>query len=71
MDMPGDTITSEGLGGPSYFGANLIESVKNGSVPESRVTDMATRIAAAWYKVMPKCANELAFTPGTDFLYSP
>ncbi|KAH8556725.1 glycoside hydrolase superfamily [Umbelopsis sp. PMI_123] len=51
MDMPGDTITSEGLGGPSYFGANLIESVKNGSVPESRVTDMATRIAAAWYKM--------------------
>ncbi|KAI1828175.1 glycoside hydrolase family 3 protein [Xylaria intraflava] len=37
------------LGGS--FGANLTEAVDNGTVPESRVTDMATRIVAAWYLV--------------------
>jgi beta-glucosidase len=28
----------------------LTASVNNGSVPESRVTDMATRIVASWYQ---------------------
>ncbi|KAL3424160.1 cel3e secreted beta-glucosidase [Phlyctema vagabunda] len=32
-----------------FWGENLTESVKNGSVSEERVTDMATRILAAWY----------------------
>ncbi|KAK7416178.1 glycoside hydrolase 3 [Neonectria punicea] len=31
------------------FGENLTQAVANGSVSESRVTDMATRIVAAWY----------------------
>ncbi|KAI8628788.1 glycoside hydrolase family 3 protein [Xylariaceae sp. FL1651] len=31
------------------FGANLTEAVRNGTVDELRVTDMATRIVAAWY----------------------
>ncbi|KAI0319657.1 beta-glucosidase [Amylostereum chailletii] len=33
----------------SWFGPNLTASVKNGSIPETRVTDMATRILAGWY----------------------
>ncbi|KAG5979710.1 hypothetical protein E4U55_004849 [Claviceps digitariae] len=33
-----------------FWGKNLVEAVKNGSVPESRVTDMATRILTAWYQ---------------------
>ncbi|KAI1421408.1 family 3 glycoside hydrolase [Xylaria sp. FL1777] len=33
------------------FGANLTDAVDNGTVPASRVTDMATRIVAAWYLV--------------------
>lgn len=37
--------------GLSYFGANLTKAVKNGEVSEDRVTDMAVRIAAAWYKM--------------------
>ncbi|KAF3763585.1 family 3 glycoside hydrolase [Cryphonectria parasitica EP155] len=32
-----------------FWGSSLIQAVKNGSVPEYRVTDMATRIIAAWY----------------------
>ncbi|KAG5919069.1 hypothetical protein E4U61_001216 [Claviceps capensis] len=32
------------------WGKYLVEAVKNGSVPESRVTDMATRILTAWYQ---------------------
>ncbi|CAK4034211.1 glycoside hydrolase family 3 [Lecanosticta acicola] len=32
-----------------YWGDNLTEAVKNGSVAESRLDDMATRILAAWY----------------------
>ncbi|KAK1851447.1 cel3e secreted beta-glucosidase [Colletotrichum chrysophilum] len=37
------------LGGS--FGQNLTDAVNNGAVDESRVTDMATRILAAWYLV--------------------
>lgn len=29
--------------GDDFWGANLTQAVRNGSVPESRVTDMATR----------------------------
>ncbi|OAA59049.1 beta-glucosidase [Niveomyces insectorum RCEF 264] len=33
------------------WGNNLVEAVKNGSIPESRIVDMATRIVAAWYQM--------------------
>lgn len=32
-----------------YWGGALVEAVRNGSVPESRLTDMATRVIASWY----------------------
>jgi beta-glucosidase len=48
MTMPGD-ITM-GSGG-SYFGKNLTDAVGNNSVDEDRVTDMAMRIVASWYKM--------------------
>ncbi|TFY70697.1 hypothetical protein EVG20_g2312 [Dentipellis fragilis] len=32
-----------------YFGDALVQAVNQGTVPESRVDDMATRIFAAWY----------------------
>ncbi|KAJ6607197.1 beta-glucosidase [Mycena sp. CBHHK59/15] len=35
----------------SYWGAALVESVRNGSVPETRVDDMVIRALAAWYKM--------------------
>jgi beta-glucosidase-like glycosyl hydrolase len=34
-----------------FFGSTLIGDVNNGTVPESRVDNMATRILAAWYFV--------------------
>ncbi|OAA57724.1 beta-glucosidase [Cordyceps fumosorosea ARSEF 2679] len=34
----------------SFWGDKLVESVKNGSVPESRIDDMATRILTPWYQ---------------------
>lgn len=37
---------------PQYFGPGgsaLVEAVRNGSLAESRLTDMATRIVGAWY----------------------
>ncbi|KAI6082260.1 glycoside hydrolase family 3 protein [Hypoxylon rubiginosum] len=34
-----------------YWSSNLTNAVNNGSVPESRIDDMATRIVAAWYKL--------------------
>ncbi|KAJ6786079.1 hypothetical protein PWT90_09852 [Aphanocladium album] len=34
-----------------YWGAALVNAVKSGSVPESRVTDMAMRIIASWYQL--------------------
>lgn len=49
MTMPGD-----GLGwadGHSLWGHQLTKAVLNGSVPVSRLNDMATRIVAAWYQL--------------------
>ncbi|KAG6034551.1 glycoside hydrolase 3 [Claviceps citrina] len=37
--------------GAGSWGGNLAEAVRNGTVDEKRVTDMATRILAAWYLV--------------------
>lgn len=48
MTMPGDVTFDSGT---SYWGANLTVAVLNGTVPEWRITDMATRIVAAWYLV--------------------
>ncbi|RCI05115.1 hypothetical protein CU098_012427 [Rhizopus stolonifer] len=48
MTMPGDITFHSG---DSYFGANLTRAVKNGKVSEDRVTDMAMRIVASWYKL--------------------
>ncbi|OXC81956.1 beta-glucosidase [Cryptococcus neoformans] len=48
MSMPGDIV----LGSlTSYWGPNLTESVKNGSVSEERLDDMAERIMAAYFLV--------------------
>lgn len=44
--MPGDITFNSGT---SYFGQNLTDYVNNGTIPLSRVNDMATRILAAWY----------------------
>ena len=48
MTMPGDDTFNSGL---SYWGSNLTVAVLNGSVPQFRLDDMATRIVAAWYYV--------------------
>ncbi|CAK5281386.1 unnamed protein product [Mycena citricolor] len=57
MNMPGfvkygnDNQPNPVTATNSYWGAALIQSVNNGSVPEARVDDMVTRIIAAWYKL--------------------
>jgi beta-glucosidase len=48
MTMPGDTGFDSGY---SFWGANLTIAVLNGTVPEWRLDDMATRIMAAYYYV--------------------
>ncbi|KAI9485708.1 MAG: glycoside hydrolase superfamily [Benjaminiella poitrasii] len=48
MTMPGDITFNSG---DSYFGANLTNAVNAGRVSEARVTDMAMRIVASWYKL--------------------
>ena len=35
--------------GAGYWGVNLTEAVRNGSVSEDRLNDMATRVLASWY----------------------
>ncbi|KAH0528842.1 hypothetical protein TsFJ059_003654 [Trichoderma semiorbis] len=37
--------------GQAFWGANFTEAYLNGSVPISRLDDMATRIIASWYKL--------------------
>ncbi|KAG6830364.1 hypothetical protein H0H87_008310 [Tephrocybe sp. NHM501043] len=44
--MPGDVVFNSNT---TYFGSNITDYVNNGTIPESRVDDMATRILAAWY----------------------
>jgi len=46
MTMPGDITFNSG---DSYFGGNLTAYVRNNTIPESRVNDMATRVLAGWY----------------------
>ncbi|KAJ8503282.1 hypothetical protein ONZ45_g10999 [Pleurotus djamor] len=45
MTMPGNV--DRGIG--SYFGGNLTTYVQNGTIPRTRLEDMATRILAGWY----------------------
>jgi beta-glucosidase len=59
MNMPGFYAYGQGNqdeGNPStavntWWGANLAQAVRNGSVPEWRIDDMVTRTFAAWYKL--------------------
>lgn len=51
-----DMVMPSGL---AYWGPNLTQAVRNGSVPESRIDDMATRILTAWYH----SAQDSADTP--------
>jgi hypothetical protein len=44
--MPGDITFGSNT---SYYGTNLTAYVENGTIPEARVDDMATRILASWY----------------------
>ena len=60
MTMPGDTLFDSGA---SYWGTNLTIAVINGTVPEWRLDDMATRIIAAWYLV----GRDNASTPAINF----
>lgn len=48
MTMPGDVVFESGT---SYWGPNLTVAILNGTVPEWRLDDMATRIIAAIYRV--------------------
>jgi len=48
MTMPGDTTFNSGF---SYWGTNLTISVLNGTLPQWRIDDAATRIMAAYYYV--------------------
>ncbi|KAH8995015.1 glycoside hydrolase family 3 protein [Lactarius akahatsu] len=45
MTMPGDITPGSGT---SYFGAKLVSAVKDGTVPESWLDGMVTRILGAW-----------------------
>ena len=59
MNMPGfpaygqgtQNLTNPVLATNSFWGAALVTSVQNGSVPQSRVDDMVTRQLAAFYKL--------------------
>ncbi|KAJ7059386.1 glycoside hydrolase superfamily [Mycena amicta] len=75
MNMPGFIgygIGDQNSGNPSiatnsWWGAQLITMVNNGSVPESRVDDMVTRIIATWYKLgQDKNYPEVSFSQLTQ-----
>ncbi|KAJ6510480.1 glycoside hydrolase family 3 protein [Mycena sanguinolenta] len=60
MTMPGDITFQSGT---TYFGANLTAYVENGTIPEARLDDMATRILAAWVLLHQDAAS----FPATNF----
>lgn len=37
--------------GNSYWGEQLGNAVRNGTIPQSRINDMVTRVMAAYYKM--------------------
>ncbi|CAG7924406.1 unnamed protein product [Penicillium olsonii] len=47
MTMPGSDFNTPR--GNIFWDSNLVQAVSNGSVPQSRLDDMVTRILAAWY----------------------
>lgn len=49
MSMPGGVSCCEFNVTASFWGANLTQAVHNGTVPKSRLDDMATRILSAYY----------------------
>lgn len=49
VSMPGDGLFWQD--GKALFGEQLTISVLNGSVPMTRLNDMATRVVAAWYQL--------------------
>ncbi|ORX45863.1 glycoside hydrolase [Hesseltinella vesiculosa] len=51
VDMPGNDMNQDDPYSSSFWGRNLTKAVKNGSVDETRVTDMALRVAAAYFKM--------------------
>lgn len=57
MNQPGNIdLTSPNDPDPStannsYWGQQLVSAVLNGTIPESRLDDMVTRIMAAYYKM--------------------
>ncbi|KAH8812633.1 beta-glucosidase [Xylogone sp. PMI_703] len=49
MTMPGYLDATTAYSGLSYFGANLTEAVRNGSVSEARLDDMVRRIMTPYF----------------------
>jgi beta-glucosidase len=49
MTMPGSDFSTPP--GSIYWGENLANAISNGSVPQSRLDDMVTRVLAGWYLV--------------------
>ncbi|CAG8094132.1 unnamed protein product [Penicillium olsonii] len=47
MTMPGSDFNTPR--GNIFWDSNLVQAVSNGSVPQSRLDDMVTRILASWY----------------------
>ncbi|KAI8459186.1 beta glucosidase precursor [Phakopsora pachyrhizi] len=56
MNMPGfvaygdKTESNPAISQNSYWGAKLVDAVKNGSVPLERIDDMVTRIVSTYYR---------------------
>ena len=69
MTMPGDVTFDSGT---SYWGPNLTVAILNGTIPQWRLDDMATRIMAAWYYVgRDKAQIPINFDSWTQETYGP
>ncbi|KAJ8124262.1 hypothetical protein O1611_g9379 [Lasiodiplodia mahajangana] len=48
IEMPGNVSS---VAGPAYFGDALLEAVNEGTVPEQRLDDMATRVMTPYFRL--------------------
>ncbi|TID07400.1 putative beta-glucosidase G [Colletotrichum higginsianum] len=71
MTMPGpiNTAATTLPGMPSYLGGNLTQAVLNGTVPESKVDDMARRVLSAYF-FLHQDDDFPSIDPSTGFVFA-
>nr|XP_036587936.1 glycosyl hydrolase family 3 N terminal domain-containing protein [Colletotrichum truncatum]KAF6799077.1 glycosyl hydrolase family 3 N terminal domain-containing protein [Colletotrichum truncatum] len=71
MTMPGpiDSLSTALMPPPSYLGSNLTEAVRNGTIDENKVDDMARRVLAPYF-FLHQDEDFPSIDPSTGFVFA-